>query len=65
MKKINSIIIDDERQARRNLRYLVSNYLPEVNIQSEFDCVKKAVKKIHEQNPALVFMDIQMPEMSG
>ena len=65
MNKINSYIIDDERHARRNLRYLINNFIPEVNIQSEFDCLKKAVKKIHEQKPDIVFLDIHMPDLSG
>jgi two-component system, LytTR family, response regulator len=65
MNKFTSFIIDDEKQARRNLRYLINNYIPEVYIHSEFDCVKKAIPKIHEQKPDVIFLDVQMPELSG
>lgn len=63
--KIKSFIIDDELQARKNLRFLLSNFIPEISNVGEFSSVKKAVKEIHMLKPDLIFLDIQMPEHSG
>jgi len=63
--KIKSLIIDDELLARKNLRYLLNNFIPDISILGEYNNVKKAVKSIPEKNPELIFLDIQMPELSG
>lgn len=63
--EIKSLIIDDELQARKNLRFLLKNYIPEISILGEYNNVKKAIKAIPEKKPDLVFLDIQMPGLNG
>lgn len=64
MKKINTIIIEDEKLARD----LLKNYLkefPEINLISECSDGFQGIKAINEHNPDLVFLDIQMPKLTG
>ena len=59
------IIVDDEQRARVSLQYLISEFLPEVEIVAECDGIPNAVKAIHKHKPDLVFLDIEMPGHSG
>ena len=59
------IIVDDEERARISLRYLISEFLPDLKIVSECDGIPNAVKSIHKYKPDLVFLDIEMPGHSG
>jgi two-component system LytT family response regulator len=64
MKTIKAIIIDDESLARD----LVRNYLQmdaEIEIIGEFPDGFQGLKAINELNPDLVFLDIQMPKLTG
>ena len=61
---IKAIIIDDERPARAELRKLLQAY-PEIEILDEAQNSKEAIEKIHEYNPDLIFLDIQMPGKNG
>ncbi len=62
--QLTVIIADDERAARARLRRLLSDE-PGINIVSECDNGKDAVRAILEKSPDLVFLDIQMPELTG
>lgn len=64
MKTIKTIIIDDESLARD----LVRNYLQideEIEIIGEYPDGFQGLKAINELNPDLVFLDIQMPKLTG
>ncbi|HYE65769.1 MAG TPA: LytTR family DNA-binding domain-containing protein [Pyrinomonadaceae bacterium] len=63
-KKIKTLIVDDEPLARRNLRALLKTD-PDVEIIGEAGSGAEALRLIGKQSPDLVFLDIQMPEMSG
>ncbi len=58
--KIKTIIIDDERLARNELKKLLQQY-EEIDIVDEAVNVKEAVSKINQHSPDLIFLDIQMP----
>ena len=64
MKKIRTLIVDDEPLAREGVRMLLGED-PEIAVQGECGTGKEAVERIVEQPPDLLFLDIQMPEMSG
>lgn len=64
MGMIKTIIVDDERLAREELKQLLSVH-KEVEIIDEASHADEAIKKIEEQKPDLVFLDIQMPEKTG
>jgi two-component system LytT family response regulator len=57
---IKTIIIDDERLARNELRKLLKEF-PEIEIIEEAINVQDAQEKIETLQPELIFLDIQMP----
>ncbi len=61
---MRTLIIDDERLARNELRRLLENY-PSIEIIDEASNGEEAVEKINRLRPELIFMDIQMPGKSG
>src|SRR5215207_10118591 len=63
-KKIKTLIVDDEPLARRNLRVLLEDD-PEIEIVGECGSGQEALEVINDEPPDLLFLDIQMPEMSG
>jgi len=58
------IIVDDEKLARDLLKEYLENY-PEIEILGEADQGTDAVEKIDKLKPDLVFLDVQMPGMTG
>jgi two-component system LytT family response regulator len=62
---IRAIIVDDELSAHENLRYLLQQYCPTVQIVGEAFHVDEAIILIEETAPELVFLDIEMPNKSG
>jgi two-component system, LytTR family, response regulator len=63
-KIIKTLIVDDEPLARRNLRVLLEDD-PEIEIVAECGSGQEALEVINDEPPDLLFLDIQMPEMSG
>ena len=61
---IKTLIIDDERPARAELKKLLHDF-PEIEIVGEAQNSKEATEKITALDPDLIFLDIQMPEISG
>ncbi len=64
MKIFKTIIIDDERLARVELRNLLSKF-EEIEIIDEAKNGVEGIAKIKELQPDLIFLDISMPEMTG
>src|SRR5581483_2007218 len=64
MEKIRALIVDDEPIARAGLRTLLAAE-PDFEVIGECRNGREAVKAIREQAPSLVFLDVQMPGMSG
>jgi two-component system LytT family response regulator len=61
---MTALIIDDERLARVELRRLLKPH-PEVEIAGEARNGEEALALIGELSPDLLFLDIQMPGMTG
>jgi len=61
---IRALIVDDEPLARRSVRRLL-NGNADVAVIGECGDGESAVAAIRETKPDLVFLDVQMPEMSG
>ena len=61
---IKSIIIDDERLARNELKKLVMAHA-EIEIIDEASNVDEGLQKIDLLKPDLIFLDIQMPGKTG
>ncbi len=62
--KVSVIIVDDEAAARSRLRRLLAAE-PGVAIVAECEDGRSAVDAIQRLRPELVFLDIEMPELSG
>ena len=61
---INCIIIDDEPLARRGLREYISD-VEFLNLLGEYDNPLKAAEMISREDVQLLFLDIQMPKITG
>jgi two-component system, LytTR family, response regulator len=61
---IRTLIVDDEPPARTRLRSLLEDDL-DIQIVGECDDGAKAIGAIHRLKPALIFLDIEMPEGNG
>ena len=64
MKKIRTLIVDDEPLARERIRALLSEQA-DVEVVGEARDGEEAVQAILSHEPDLVFLDIQMPKMDG
>jgi len=63
-QRIHTLIVDDEPIARRLLREELE-LLPEIEVVGEAADGREALGKIATLKPHLVFLDLQMPRMSG
>lgn len=61
---MKTLIIDDERLARQEMRSLLQSYT-DIDIVGEAVNGKDALEKIEALKPELIFLDIQMPGMNG
>ena len=65
MHSITAIIIDDEAPGRENLRIMINDYCPEIEVIAEASSAMEGKKLINVLNPEVVFLDINMPVISG
>jgi len=63
-RKITVLIVDDEDLARLVLRELIQTR-PEIVVAAECANGFEAVKAVAEHKPDLIFLDVQMPKLSG
>jgi two-component system, LytTR family, response regulator len=63
-RKIRAILVDDEDLARHALRELLKGHA-EIEIVAEAANGFEAVKAIAEHKPDLLFLDVQMPKLTG
>ncbi|MDP2187275.1 MAG: LytTR family DNA-binding domain-containing protein [Sphingobacteriaceae bacterium] len=59
------LLVDDETNARLALRGILEFHFPEIDIAGEAKDLPEAVRKIHQLQPDVVFLDIEMPGYSG
>lgn len=62
--KIRTLIVDDEAPARTRIRQLLKDE-PDFEIVAECANGRQAVEQIQQEKPDLVFLDVQMPRLSG
>jgi two-component system LytT family response regulator len=63
-QKWKALIVDDEELARKLLREMLSSH-PEIEIAAECGNGMEAVKATTEYKPDLLFLDVQMPKLTG
>jgi two-component system LytT family response regulator len=61
----NTLIVDDERPVRAYTRHVLQQFPDLFHLLEDADGGAAAVKKINQENPDLVFLDIHMPDLSG
>ncbi len=64
MNTLRTLIVDDEDLARRLIREYLKTHT-DIEIIGECENGLQAVDAISEQQPDLVFLDIQMPKLNG
>jgi len=64
VRKIRTILVDDERLARRGLELRLAG-APDVEIVAECENGRDAIQQVAALQPDLMFLDIQMPGLSG
>jgi two-component system LytT family response regulator len=59
-----AIIIDDEQPARELIKHYLKEF-PDIGLLGEYPDGFSGLKAIQELNPDIVFLDIQMPKLTG
>lgn len=65
MGALRTLIVDDENCGRENIKSLAEKYCPEIRIIGSANSGSKAIQLVKSLNPDLVFLDINMPKISG
>src|SRR5262245_61524770 len=63
-EKLRTLVVDDEELARKVLRELLLPH-PEIEVVAECRNGLEAVKAVSEHRPDLLFLDVQMPKLTG
>ena len=64
MKVFKTLIVDDERLAREEMKNVLKDFV-EIEVIGEAQNGEEALRLIDELNPDLIFLDINMPGMNG
>lgn len=65
MEKIKAILIDDEFNSLQNLEKKLQEFCPDINIVAITQKPEEGIQLIRQHQPDVVFLDIEMPRMSG
>ena len=65
MKSYTTLLIDDEQLARERLKDLLASFTSTFTIVGEAKNGNEAEKLIHELQPDIIFLDIEMPGKNG
>lgn len=60
-QSIKSVIVEDEAAAREALKNYLSKYCPQIEVIGEAHNCREAIPMLHELEPQLVFLDVEMP----
>lgn len=63
--KLTAIIVDDELHGRENLKLIIQNYCPEIEVKGSANDVVSAIALVKNHLPDVVFLDINMPVLDG
>jgi two-component system, LytTR family, response regulator len=64
MKKLSCIIVDDEPMARKILQEF-TDQVPFLDLRGKYESAAKAEEFLKSNQPDLIFLDIEMPKVSG
>ena len=62
---MKAILVDDEQKALDGLHLKINRFFPEINIVNTFQNPQKAIDFINNYQPDILFLDVEMPVLSG
>ncbi len=65
MEKIRAILIDDELNSLQNLQQKLEVFCPDIAVTAVTQKPEEGIILIRQHQPDVVFLDIEMPRMSG
>jgi|SRR5690348_4069673 len=65
MEKIKAILIDDELNSLQNLQQKLEVFCPDIHVVAVTQTPEEGIVLIRQHQPDVVFLDIEMPRMSG
>jgi two-component system, LytTR family, response regulator len=65
MELLKAILVDDEPSSLQNLQQKIIEFCPDIKIVSTAQKPEEAIFLIRHHNPDVIFLDIEMPRMSG
>jgi two-component system, LytTR family, response regulator len=65
MSILKAILVDDELNSLQNLQFKIHEYCPTIKIVAQSQNPEEAIRLIHQNKPDVIFLDIEMPRMSG
>lgn len=61
---MNVLIVDDEPYNREELKHLLSDF-PQIQSIKEAESGEEAIMKTMQHQPDVIFLDVEMPKVSG
>ena len=65
MNPVTAMLVDDEIANLKGLQRKIENLFPNIEISGAFQKPEDAIDAIQEQEPNILFLDIEMPRMNG
>jgi two-component system, LytTR family, response regulator len=65
MQVLKAILVDDELNSLQNLQIKIQEYCPSVKVVAQSQNPEEAIHLILQHKPDVIFLDIEMPRMSG
>lgn len=65
MHMLKAILVDDELNSLQNLQLKIQEYCPSLRIVAQTQRPEDALGLIRQHKPDVIFLDIEMPRMSG
>lgn len=65
MSNITAILVDDEVSNLKGLQRKIEKLFPNIHISGAFQKPEDAIEAIQQQEPNILFLDIEMPRISG
>jgi two-component system LytT family response regulator len=65
MQMLKAILVDDELNSLQNLQYKILEFCPSVKVVAQSQNPEEAIRLIQQYKPDVIFLDIEMPRMSG
>ncbi len=65
MTKLKALIVDDEHHCRENLKMVIDDFCPEVEVLGLANSAQEARELLIKHSPDVIFLDVMMPNEDG